>query len=139
MASGQSAAKRSSSLGDICTVTIETLATGGEGLARLELDGQRRVVLVPATSPGDVLEVELSAVGATMRAQIRRVIQASPDRVQPPCAYAARCGGCDWMHLCVEAQSRARDSIVRRELAKVLRDDVPIACHHAPRREQWRR
>ena len=40
---------------DIITVTIETIAFGGEGLGRVET----LVVFVPFTTPGDVVEVEI--------------------------------------------------------------------------------
>src|SRR5207237_9134451 len=55
--------------------------------------------------PGDRLRVRLvEARGRFGRATINEVLVASPDRVEPPCPYFGRCGGCRLQHLAYSAQ-----------------------------------
>jgi len=81
---------------DIINITIETIAFGGEGLGRAE----NLVVFVPFTAPGDVVEVEIrEAKKRYLRGRMKRLVTPSPDRVEPPCPYFRRCGGCHYQHI----------------------------------------
>src|SRR5436190_17363431 len=76
-------------------LTIEKLVYGGEGLGRI--DGQ--VALAPYVLPGERVRVErTSGKGGLIRAALREVLEAAPDRVSPPCPYFGRCGGCHYQH-----------------------------------------
>ncbi|HQG84364.1 MAG TPA: TRAM domain-containing protein, partial [Syntrophales bacterium] len=76
--------------GDSMTVTIETVAFGGDGIGRPE----NIVVFVPFTAQGDVAEIEIrEAKKRFLRGRLRRLITPSADRVDPPCPYFRRCGG----------------------------------------------
>ncbi len=81
---------------DIITITIETVAFGGEGIGRAE----NLVVFVPFTAPGDVVEVEIrEAKKRYLRGRVKKLVTPSPDRVEPPCPYFRRCGGCHYQHI----------------------------------------
>jgi len=81
---------------DIITITIETVAFGGEGIGRVE----NLVVFVPFTAPGDVAEVEIrEAKKRYLRGRVKKLVTPSPDRVEPPCPYFQRCGGCHYQHI----------------------------------------
>ncbi len=92
-------------------VTIERLVAGGDGLGRLA-DG--RVVFVPAVVPGDKVTVDLTLTKKDLaKGVVRTVLQAGPDRVQPPCPQvAAGCGGCDWQQLSPSAQHTNKLAVV---------------------------
>lgn len=119
------------------SVRITGIAAGGDGVARLD-DG--RVAFVPRTAAGDLVQLRMGhAAKRFVRARVAEVVEASPDRVVPPCAHYLRdeCGGCQLMHLSVPAQQRARARIVGdalRRLAKLERDDPPLV----PAAEQLR-
>ena len=82
--------------GDIITLTIETVAFGGDGIGRVE----NLVVFVPFTASGDCAEVEIrEAKKRYLRGRLRRLITPSPDRVDPPCPYFRHCGGCHYQHI----------------------------------------
>ena len=51
------------------------------------------------------------------------VLQASSDRVEPPCPYAGpgRCGGCDFQHVEVPAQRDLKAAVVREQLVRLGR------------------
>ncbi len=96
--------------GDTLELAIEDLAFGGEGVGRA--DGY--VVFVRGGLPGDRLRVRVvEARGRFGRAVIDEVLVASPDRVDPPCPYFGRCGGCRLQHLAYSAQLAFKEKQVR--------------------------
>jgi 23S rRNA (uracil1939-C5)-methyltransferase len=98
-------------------LTILRLAPGGEGVARHD-NGE--TVFVPATAPGDRVEVRaIKRIQGVARGELVRIIEPSPDRREPPCRYASRCGGCDFMHLRPEAQRRAKLCMLDDVLVRV--------------------
>ncbi len=83
-------------LGDRLTLTIDDVAFGGEGVARVK----DFVVFVPFVAAGEVVEAEVTEVKKRFaRARLARVIQSSPERVEPRCRYFTQCGGCQYQHL----------------------------------------
>lgn len=64
--------------------------------------------------PGDRLAVEERELhGGHVRATRFHLLEAGPDRAEPPCPVVDTCGGCDWMRLSDEAQRRHKAAIVR--------------------------
>ena len=87
------------------SLTIEDIAFGGEGVARLD----DFVVFVPFVLVGETFEAEITEVKKNFaRARLVRVIQPSPERVEPPCRYFAACGGCQYQHIAYETQLRIK-------------------------------
>lgn len=111
---------------------IERLSLGGSGVAK-RADGA--VVLVAGAAPGDLVEAEV-APGRPPRGHVVRVLEPGPNRVEPACPHVAACGGCDWMHLGLDAQAAAHAELVRSAVAHALsipEGAVPaIAVHRAP-------
>ncbi|MCE7928979.1 MAG: 23S rRNA (uracil(1939)-C(5))-methyltransferase RlmD [Dehalococcoidia bacterium] len=107
--------------GDVLTVRIESIVFGGAGLAHLE-DG--RVVFVSGSIPGELAEatVDRSYPDYT-EAAVTRVIEPSPDRVEPRCALFGECGGCQLQHMSYPAQLRAKEAMVREQLRRIGRLD----------------
>jgi 23S rRNA (uracil1939-C5)-methyltransferase len=98
-------------------LVIERLAYGGDAIAHLE-DG--RTAFVAGGVPGDTVEAEISAdKGRFVNAALCEVIEASPDRVAPPCPYFGACGGCSWQHVSAEAQLRAKRDAVTDALKRI--------------------
>lgn len=111
-------------------LVIETIAAGGAGVGSLD-DGLR--VFVPGTAPGDRVLAAVQRESRPARGQLLRVLEASPDRRQPPCPHVERCGGCDLMHLVETAQARAHAEIVRVAVERAVGSSLPtIAVHTAP-------
>ncbi len=87
--------------GEILSLTIDDLAFGGEGVGRA--DGY--VVFVPGGLPGDRLRVRLAQVRSRFgRGVVESVEEPSPQRVDAPCPYFGRCGGCRLQHVAYPAQ-----------------------------------
>jgi 23S rRNA (uracil1939-C5)-methyltransferase len=96
---------------------IESLAYGGDGVAHLA-DG--RAAFVRGSCPGDVIAAEITQDrGNFVRAEIREVIEASADRVVPPCPYFGVCGGCSWQHVSATAQLAAKRRAVVDALTRI--------------------
>ncbi len=98
-------------------VEITGIAAGGAGVGRLP-DG--RAVFVHRTAPGEralVRVVEEKKRWA--RAELVRVLRASPDRRAAPCPHYARCGGCTIEHLTYAAQLRVKAQIVADALRRI--------------------
>jgi tRNA/tmRNA/rRNA uracil-C5-methylase (TrmA/RlmC/RlmD family) len=93
-----------------CTLTIHDIAFGGEGVGRME----DFVVFVPFVLVGEVVEVEITEVKKRFaRARLKRVVQPSPERVQPACRYFGDCGGCQYQHIAYSAQLRLKQKQIR--------------------------
>jgi 23S rRNA (uracil1939-C5)-methyltransferase len=87
--------------GDSLELTIDDLAFGGEGVGRV--DGY--VVFVRGGVPGDRVRAKVVEARSRFgRAVIESVERPSPDRVEAPCPYFGRCGGCRLQHLSYAAQ-----------------------------------
>jgi 23S rRNA (uracil1939-C5)-methyltransferase len=96
--------------GDRVDLAIDDLAFGGEGVGRL--DGY--VMFVRGGLPGDRLRVQVTEARARYgRGVIEDVLARSPHRVDPPCRYFGRCGGCRLQHLSYPAQLAFKEKQVR--------------------------
>ncbi|MER7456948.1 TRAM domain-containing protein [Micromonospora sp. NPDC126480] len=99
-------------------LTVGAVAPGGHCVARV--DGQ--VVFVRHALPGERVVVEVTEVHrGFVRADAVTVLQAAPERVEPPCPYAkpGRCGGCDLQHVTPEAQLDWKTAVVREQLTRL--------------------
>lgn len=114
---------------DSLTLDVESVVAGGNGLAR---DPEGRVVFVTGGLPGERVEVQVrEAKRDFSRADVVRVLEPSPHRVDPPCPHiAAGCGGCDWLHISPAGQRPLKASIVADALRRQARIDIEVA--HGP-------
>lgn len=116
-------------------VRIEKVVAEGDGLGRLP-DG--RVVFVEGGLPGELVSIRIVKQSRDYaRAVTLEVLEASPDRVDPPCRYVSRgCGGCDLQHASIELQRRIKVDIVRESLVRIGRltdpDVVLGPVHNQP-------
>jgi 23S rRNA (uracil1939-C5)-methyltransferase len=107
------------------------LVYGGEALGY----HSRRTVLVSRVIPGERVEVEeIRTQKGVVHARPLRILDASPQRVDPPCPYFGRCGGCQYQHIAVDSQVLAKREILRESLRRLGRItwDVEIPLHSGP-------
>jgi len=104
-------------VGETFIVRIESLVSGGAGLARLD-DG--RVMFVLYAAPGELVEAEVERAHPDyLEAVTLRVIEPSPDRVTAACSLFGECGGCQLQHMSYPAQLAAKEAIVREQLRRL--------------------
>ena len=104
-------------------VEIERILPGGMGLAH----AQGKTVFVSLAAPGDRVRVRVEREqGNVLFASIEEIVAPSPLRIEPPCPYFGRCGGCDFQQLTYEAQLAAKAEIIRDCLHRIARlENVP--------------
>lgn len=99
-------------------IEIEKIAFGGEGIGRL--DG--KVCLVDGALPGERVEIKIRRNKANFfKAELVRVLKKSDKRVEAPCAYYARCGGCQYQHMTYAAELEAKQSQINDFFLKRLK------------------
>jgi len=115
-------------------VEIERILPGGVGLAHA--DGQ--TIFVSLAAPGDVVRIQIDRTrGKVAFASIIEIIKPAPARVEPPCPYFGRCGGCDFQQLDYQAQLKAKVEIIRDCLHRIANFELPAEFKIQPSPNQW--
>lgn len=92
---------------------IEKLSHEGRGIAHH--DG--KVVFVEGALPGEAVEAVLTDRRDSYdEAKLVELLEASDDRVTPPCDYAGICGGCSLQHLRPDAQLAFKEAMLFEKL-----------------------
>jgi tRNA/tmRNA/rRNA uracil-C5-methylase (TrmA/RlmC/RlmD family) len=94
-----------------------------------------RAVFVRHALPGERVRVEITEQRPSYyRADAVEVLDASPERVTPPCRWSGpgRCGGCDWQHVSLAEQRRLKATVVREQLLRLASLDLPIEVEAVP-------
>jgi 23S rRNA (uracil1939-C5)-methyltransferase len=116
-------------------LTIEKMIYGGDGLSRTGATAERRgkSVFLPFVLAGERVEAKVTEEKpGFMRAWPEKIISASAERVQAPCPYFARCGGCHYQHASYEQQLRIKESVLRETLLRGAKLDWQDAIHIHP-------
>jgi 23S rRNA (uracil1939-C5)-methyltransferase len=116
---------------------IEKVVYGGNGLAHAE-DGAKTgsTVFVPFTLPQEIVEAQVTKEHSGFaEAELVRVVDPSPDRVEPRCAHFGSCGGCNYQHASYEAQLQLKQEILRETLNRASLAPLPAIEVHAG--EPW--
>ena len=97
-------------------IHIESLGTSGEGVGRI--DGF--TVFVEGGLPGEDLFIRITEVKKNYAAaDLLKIINASHDRVKPPCEIYRECGGCQLQHLSYEGQLMAKQQQVKDAMERI--------------------
>ncbi len=101
---------------DLITLKIEDLSSEGLGIGRH--DGI--TFFVKDTVIGDVVEAKVMKMKKTYgHARLMRLIEESPDRVEPPCPVTRQCGGCQIQAMRYQAQLAFKENKVRNNLRRI--------------------
>jgi 23S rRNA (uracil1939-C5)-methyltransferase len=97
-------------------IRIRALAHGGDGIGNLA-DGDGPTWFVPGALPQEEIEAEeVRAAKRFTQGRLVQIVEPSPHRVEPPCQYAASCGGCQWQHVAPIKQPEFKARIVADQL-----------------------
>jgi tRNA/tmRNA/rRNA uracil-C5-methylase (TrmA/RlmC/RlmD family) len=121
-------------VGQTVEVTAVDVAQGGWCVARPE---GLPVLFVRHALPGERVLARVTEVTSRFaRADAIEVLEASPDRVEPPCpnAHPGGCGGCDWQHASLPAQRALKAAVIAQQLRRVagLELDAEITVEALP-------
>ncbi|HDU5493117.1 23S rRNA (uracil(1939)-C(5))-methyltransferase RlmD [Klebsiella aerogenes] len=110
-------AKRRVTTRQIITVTVNDLDPFGQGVAR----HQGKALFIPGLLPQEQAEVVLvEDKKQYARAQVKRRLNDSPQRVAPRCPHFGVCGGCQQQHASIEQQQQSK----RAALSRLMKRDV---------------
>lgn len=101
---------------DYVTVKIEDIGTDGEGIGKV--DGF--TLFIKDTCIGDTVEAKIiKSKKHYGYARLEKVIEPSPFRVQPKCAYHRQCGGCQLQTMSYEKQLEFKQQKIRNNLIRI--------------------
>lgn len=104
----------------IVELTIESLAHGGAGVARLN----DFVFFTPYTAPGDKIKAQITSIKKNYAdAKLIELQTASSHRVQAPCSVYGKCGGCQWQHVNYATQLDQKQKTVEHALARIAKEN----------------
>lgn len=119
--------------GQIVRLTIEDMSTEGQGIGKIYEDDSAKSekrgfpVFVKGAVVGDCVDTELTKVKKNYAfGQIRNMVQASEDRIEPYCEYNGICGGCTFGALRYEAQLALKERQVRDKLVRLGGLEDPV-------------
>ena len=100
----------------LLTVKIDDIGRNGEGIGRYE----DYILFVKDAVCGDVVRAKITKVKKNYAfARCEEILEASPERVEPPCSLYRRCGGCQIMALSYDAQLRFKENKVKNDLVRI--------------------
>ncbi|MFF2754897.1 23S rRNA (uracil(1939)-C(5))-methyltransferase RlmD [Psychrobacillus sp. NPDC058041] len=103
-------------------LTIKRLGINGEGVGFFK----RSAVFVKGALPGEVITAEVTvAKPKYAEAIIKKIRQASPDRVTPSCGVYEACGGCQLQHMTYDRQLIEKRDLVAQALERYVKDLAP--------------
>ena len=108
----------------IVDLKIRDIAFGGKGVGR----DNSKAVFVPFTIEGELVTAKIVREKKQFaESELVDVRERSPDRVEPPCPYFGRCGGCAYQHINYEHQLAIKWRQVRDILQRIGKlKEVPM-------------
>ena len=101
---------------DVVTVEITDIGVGGEGIGRV--DGY--TLFIKDAIIGDVVEAKVMKAKKNYGyARMMEIIHPSADRVEPKCAFARKCGGCQIQEMSYERQLAFKEQKIRGNLERI--------------------
>lgn len=95
---------------------IEDLDHEGRGVGRVA----DKVVFIAGALPGERVRFRYTKGGRHYdQGVVEAILEASPERVEPPCPVFGVCGGCSLQHLAGDAQIAAKERWLRDNLERV--------------------
>ena len=111
---------------DLLTVTIEDMGHDGEGIGKV--DGY--TVFVKDTVIGDKVQAKIMKAKKNYGyARLVEIMEPSKDRVEPRCAYARQCGGCQIQAFSYEKQLAYKQQKIENNLIRIggfQKDEIPM-------------
>jgi 23S rRNA (uracil1939-C5)-methyltransferase len=102
--------------GDILELRVDTLAYGGQGIARVD----DFVVFVRGAVPGDLVRAQVTRRKQRhAEARLLEILEPAPARVPAPCGHAGECGGCEWQTIAYDTQLEFKQRQVVEALAHI--------------------
>ncbi len=100
----------------VVDLQIYDIAFGGKGVGRAE----GKAVFVPFTVEGERVAARITREKKNFaEAEVVRLEESSPERVEPQCPYFGRCGGCAYQHMSYPHQLHWKTQQVAQALQRI--------------------
>lgn len=117
-------AKRRVATRQIITVTVNDLDAFGQGVAR----HNGKALFIPGLLPQESAEVVITEDKKQYaRAQIKRRLNESPQRVTPRCPHFGVCGGCQQQHVSIALQQHSKSAALSRMMNSRVEEVIAAA------------
>ncbi len=101
---------------EIVTVTIEDIGVNGEGIGKIN----GYTLFIKDAIIGDIVEAKLMKAKKNYGyARLMKIISPSAFRVDPKCAYARKCGGCQIQEMSYEKQLEFKNHKIKGNLERI--------------------
>lgn len=108
---------------DVLTLVVEGFGAEAEGLCR----HQGRVIFVPGALPGEQIQALIvKTLKSHAFGKLLNVLEPSLRRVEPPCPYYVKCGGCSCQHMSYEAELEFKRSYIQDALNRIGGLDIQV-------------
>jgi 23S rRNA (uracil1939-C5)-methyltransferase len=95
---------------------VLSIAKGGAGI----IHDAGRTIFVPGVIAGETVEISLlGRKRSVWEGKLQQVLEASPQRCEPPCPHYRECGGCNLQHMSYAEQVRSKTKILAANLEKI--------------------
>lgn len=112
---------------EIITLQINDINHEGQGVGKHE----GFTVFVKGALPGETVEAKIILLKKSFAVgRLMQVIQASTERVEPPCPIYKQCGGCQLQHLDYAAQLKYKREQVINQLQRIGKLDLEQVVVH---------
>lgn len=101
---------------EIARVTIEDIGVNGEGIGKVN----GYTLFIKDAVIGDVVEAKVMKAKKNYGyARLMKILTPSPDRVEPKCPFARKCGGCQIQEMSYEKQLEFKNRKIRGNLERI--------------------
>lgn len=119
--------------GKVYPAVIDGYASGGEGVARIE----GMAVFVKGALRGERVEVLIEHIGHNAAwGHIAKLLEPSPQRVEPDCPYYGVCGGCQFRHMTYGEELEAKRRRVEDALRRIGGAELAVSVIHGSENTQ---
>ena len=119
-----------------CIFDIISQGYEGEGIAKID---NKYPIFIEGALKGEKVKVRIVKVNKNFAyGKLMEVLEASEERVNPPCAIYKRCGGCKLQHASYKAQLDFKWDRVKDCVSKIGKLDPSIVKYPLGMEEPWR-
>lgn len=103
--------------------TVEGISYDGAGVARIN----GRAVFIPFAIPGETVDIDItSEKNRYSLGKLKKILEPSPDRVEPVCPHYYECGGCSYQHITYDSQLKFKRQVVADNLKRIGKVEVQV-------------
>ncbi|MCQ4727100.1 23S rRNA (uracil(1939)-C(5))-methyltransferase RlmD [Anaerotignum faecicola] len=97
-------------------IDINDIGSDGQGIGKFE----GFAVFVPETVVGEKIKAKILKVNKSLAyGKVAEILRPSPNRIEPVCSAAGKCGGCSLQHIDYKAQLEFKTKRVRDTLERI--------------------